>query len=502
MKKKFWIGILTAVLLLNLLPGMTPAAAADDTSSTVISTWCYGCGAFKNFQVIGFIPTPISSTPDPVLHWATIKCLTCGNGQQCSGGSTDNGGIFKHTGGTETPTCTTGKTCKLCGAKYGILGHDWTAWTSNGDNTHTRTCRRDGCGETETGNCNSSTAHCGMTGACDVCGGEYYHSEHHFGPPWKYGYDENSHWHACYYCENGKDAVSDHWFGLGNMYLASPATCVSKPVYYKNCGTCYYKGTETYVNEWGNFDPNNHTGNEEIRGAVEATCTTAGYTGDTYCKDCDALLTSGTVIPATGHSGGTEVRDAVEATCAQDGYTGDTYCKDCDALLSTGTVIPATGHTGGTATCLRRAKCEVCGERYGDIDRSNHVDGCVPEWTVTETEHTQKYSRCGKLLTETGAHTFGDWTVTQEPTESEKGEQERVCAVCGCTETEAIPAAEVEASPSPAPTATPGPTAKPAAEPTEPASTGSVWRILLPVGLAGVAVGIGAGIAFRRRKKK
>lgn len=73
MKKKFWIGILTAVLLLNLLPGMTPSAAADDTSSTVIKTWCYGCKAFKNFQVIGFIPTPISSTPDPVLHWATIK---------------------------------------------------------------------------------------------------------------------------------------------------------------------------------------------------------------------------------------------------------------------------------------------------------------------------------------------------------------------------------------------------------------------------------------------
>ena len=455
MKKKFWIAILTAVLLLNLLPGMTPSASADDASSWVFYDKCENCGRKGDFPIIKFFPTPISSTPDPEYHWARVKCTYCDYEYQFFSWQD----MFKHTGGTETPTCTTGKTCKLCGAKYGILGHDWTAWTSNGDNTHTRTCRRDGCGETETGNCNSSTAHCGMTGACDVCGGEYYHSEHHFGPPWKYGYDENSHWHACYYCENGKDAVSDHWFGLGNMYLASPATCVSKPVYYKNCGTCYYKGTETYVYEWGNFDPNNHTGNEEIRGAVEATCTTAGYTGDTYCKDCDALLTSGTVIPATGHS-------------------------------------------GGTATCLRRAKCEVCGERYGDIDRSNHVDGCVPEWTVTETEHTQKYSRCGKLLTETGAHAFGDWTVTQEPTESEKGEQERVCTLCGCTETEAIPAAEVEASPSPAPTATPGPTAKPAAEPTEPASTGSVWRILLPVGLAGVAVGIGAGIAFRRRKKK
>ena len=240
------------------------------------------------------------------------------------------------------------------------------------------------------------------------------------------------------------------------MPLKSPATCVSRPVYYMNCSTCYYKGTETYEYKWGNIDPNNHTGNEEIRGAAEATCT-------------------------------------------QDGYTGDTYCKDCDALLSSGTVIPAAGeHTGGTPTCLRRAKCEVCGERYGDINRSNHADGCVPEWTVTETEHTQKYSRCGKLLTETGTHTFGDWTVTQEPTESEEGEQERVCTVCGCTETEAIPVAEAKANPSPALGATPEPTA----EPTEPASTGSVWRILLPVGLAGVAVGIGAGIAFRRRKKK
>ena len=465
MKKKFWIGILTAVLLLNLLPGMTPSAAADDTSSTVISTWCYGCGAFKNFQVIGFIPTPISSTPDPVLHWATIKCLTCGNGQQCSGGSTDNGGIFKHTGGTETPTCTTGKTCEKCGGEYGILGHIWGDWQSNGDNTHTRTCQRDGCGAVETGNCNSSTAHYGTYGTCAVCGGTYFHTDHTFPARWDWrsdtdvGRDAEYHWVRCLYCTEGKTAKSTHWFSEGNMYLASPATCVSKPVYYKNCGTCYYKGTETYVYEWGNFDPNNHTGNEEIRGAVEATCTTAGY-------------------------------------------TGDTYCKDCDALLSSGTAIPAAGHTGGTATCLRRAKCEVCGERYGDIDRSNHIDGCVPEWTVTETEHTQKYSRCGKLLTETGAHAFGDWTVTQEPTESEEGEQERVCTVCGCTETEAIPAAEVEASPSPAPTATPGPTAKPAAEPTEPASTGSVWRILLPVGLAGVAVGIGAGIAFRRRKKK
>ena len=458
MKKKFWIGILAAVLLLNLLPGMTPSASADDASSWVFYDKCENCGRKGDFPIIKFFPTPISSTPDPEYHWARVKCTYCDYEYQFSSWQD----MFKHTGGTETPTCTTGKTCKLCGAKYGILGHDWTAWTSNGDNTHTRTCRRDGCGAVETGDCNSSTAHCGMTGKCDVCGGDYYHAGHYYGRPWKYGYNESTHWRACLYCENGKDKEDTHYNiqTPEESYLKSEATCVSKAVYYEHCTICLYRGTGTFDDPWYGINPNNHTGNEEIRGAAEATCT-------------------------------------------QDGYTGDTYCKDCDALLSSGTAIPAAGeHTGGTPTCLRRAKCEVCGERYGDIDRSNHADGCVPEWTVTETEHTQKYSRCGKLLTETGAHTFGDWTVTQEPTESEEGEQERVCTVCGCTETEAIPVAEAKASPSPAPAATPEPTAEPAAEPTEPASTSSVRRILLPVGLAGVAVGIGAGIAFRRRKKK
>ena len=458
MKKKFWIGILTAVLLLNLLPGMTPSAAADDTSSTVISTWCYGCGAFKNFQVIGFIPTPISSTPDPALHWTIIKCITCGTEQKCSGGSNDHGGIFKHTGGTETPTCTTGKTCEKCGAEYGILGHIWGDWTSNGDNTHTRTCQRDGCGAVETGNCNSSTAHCGTYGTCAVCGGTYFHADHTFPARWDWrsdtdvGRDAEYHWVRCLYCTEGKTAKSTHWFSEGNMHLKSPATCVSRPVYYMNCGTCYYKGTGTYEYKWGNIDPNNHTGNEEIRGAVEATCTTAGYTGDTYCKDCDALLTSGTVIPAAGH-------------------------------------------TGGTATCCWPATCEVCNQGYGGMDAGNHLTGCKPEWIVTGTTHEQKYSYCGRIAAQKDAHTFGDWTVTQEAAAGKEGKQERVCTVCAYTETKVIPAKPIEASPTPTPVATPEPTAEPAEQPSE---SGSAWWWII---ILAVIAGTGTGIAVWRKKK-
>ena len=60
------------------------------------------------------------------------------------------------------------------------------------------------------------------------------------------------------------------------------------------------------------------------------------------------------------HTGGTEIKDAKDATCTENGYTGDTYCKDCEAKLESGKVIPAAGHKGGTATCKDKAVCEVC----------------------------------------------------------------------------------------------------------------------------------------------
>lgn len=73
----------------------------------------------------------------------------------------------------------------------------------------------------------------------------------------------------------------------------------------------------------------------------------------------------------------TEIRDKKEASCEEDGYTGDTYCKDCDKKLKEGTVLKATGHaytkkvisdetTRSTATKEEAATywftCENCGK--------------------------------------------------------------------------------------------------------------------------------------------
>ena len=46
--------------------------------------------------------------------------------------------------------------------------HDWNAWVSNGNGTHTRTCKRDS-GHKENGTCSGGTATCTTKAVCEVC---------------------------------------------------------------------------------------------------------------------------------------------------------------------------------------------------------------------------------------------------------------------------------------------------------------------------------------------
>lgn len=52
-------------------------------------------------------------------------------------------------------------------------GHTWGDWSSNGDDTHTRTCTISGCGAPETESCTGSEATCVDQAVCEVCGGAY-----------------------------------------------------------------------------------------------------------------------------------------------------------------------------------------------------------------------------------------------------------------------------------------------------------------------------------------
>ncbi len=73
------------------------------------------------------------------------------------------------------------KDCNRCNRHYDESGneitdltiptndnHDWNAWVSNGDGTHTRTCKRDS-GHKENGTCSGGTATCTTKAVCNVC---------------------------------------------------------------------------------------------------------------------------------------------------------------------------------------------------------------------------------------------------------------------------------------------------------------------------------------------
>ena len=69
----------------------------------------------------------------------------------------------------------------------------------------------------------------------------------------------------------------------------------------------------------------------------------------------------------------TEIRNQREATCTQTGYAGDTYCKDCDKLMSTGKELAALGHDykatvtkqpTTTEEGVRTYTCTRCGHSY------------------------------------------------------------------------------------------------------------------------------------------
>ena len=53
-------------------------------------------------------------------------------------------------------------------------------------------------------------------------------------------------------------------------------------------------------------------------------------------------------VKTCNHSN-TEVRNKKDATTSSDGYTGDTYCKDCGKLISSGESIPKIKQTVSTS---------------------------------------------------------------------------------------------------------------------------------------------------------
>lgn len=128
--KKWLIWCLTVLAMVCLIPGIALNAKAE-------SLYCRYCDKFTDCEILGY------EKFDSSFHTLHIKCKSCSKENDII-----DARYSEHTDDGKTPTCTTGKTCALCGAEYGVLGHDWGAWTPNGNGTHTGSCTR--CSEVKT----------------------------------------------------------------------------------------------------------------------------------------------------------------------------------------------------------------------------------------------------------------------------------------------------------------------------------------------------------------
>ena len=418
MKKKSFAILLAAALLLCLLPRMAPEAKAE-----TIRDKCRFCNTTADHEITRF------ERFNDDYHYVIYICSHCGNGSYA---------LFKgnpislHSGGTETPTCTTGKTCTRCGTQYGKLGHDWGAWQSRGNNSeHFRTCQRDGCDAVDTASCSGdSTATCITLGTCTTCGGQYY-GAHAFLEAPNWDSDAENHWLSCTVCHEAKTKMGAHWFVQGNdsSCLKSAATCVSPPVYYTNCAYCYRKGTDTYVHPWYEPDPNNH--DLVHHDAKAPTCTEIGWNEYDACQREGCTYTTKVEIPALKHK--LVHHDAKAPTCTEIGWEEYDTCSRCD--YTTYQEIPALKHK----LVHHDAKAPTCTEiGWDEYDTCSRCDYTTKvEIPAAGHDYTEKVVKptCGKggytlytckkcndsykdHQTKTLLHWYGEWTSNGDGTHS------------------------------------------------------------------------------------
>ena len=383
--KKWLIGCLTVLAMVCLIPGIMLKAAAE-----TVPVHCLRCGSRETREILRY------EKYDSTYHRVYVtECQNCHN----DGNVTL---LQVHTGGTQGPTCTKGKTCEKCGAEYGVLGHDWGAWTPNyaSNGTHTRRCTNY-CREVDTANCTGGTATCSAKAVCEVCGKEYgekdssnhdrVHHEAKAPTCTDIGWDAFDTCKNCDYTDYQEIPALKH-----NLvyYKAKDPTCTEPGCdAYETCSRCDYT---TYVER----PALKHDLRQRVIKAP--TCTEIGWAYET-CSRCD--YTTYAELPAQHDL----MQHAAKApTCTEIGWDAYETCSRCD--YTTYVELPAQHdlkqHAAKAPTCTEKGwdaydTCSRLGcnyTTYQEIPALNHDlvnhDAQAPTCTEIGWNAYKTCSRC------------------------------------------------------------------------------------------------------------
>ena len=189
-------------------------------------------------------------------------------------------------------------------------------------------------------------------------------------------------------------------------------------------------------------------GHEERKAdAREANCEEFGYTHRVCANDGCTYEYITDYVPATVHVWVDDAVNSEAATCTKDGVDVK-YCANPGCKETIRTVIPALGHVNAKGEVLADSCTDAATDRKCVHEGCNYAGGIVPQShkavkNITIPATCQEYKRevemcsdCGKVLsTKTfesegkADHSYGEWTITKQPTAKTEGEKERVCSV-------------------------------------------------------------------------
>ena len=285
--------------------------------------------------------------------------------------------VCDHSGHTGAkPTCTTSVICTVCKGTIAALGHDWSPWTSNSDNTHTRTCKRDGS-HTETLSCADGD----KNHICDDCGKII--SNHEDG--------DND--HVCDICRktisNHVDADNNHICDICGKTISNHVD-TDKNHICDDCGKVISNHVDVDNNHICDdcrkvISDHKDTDRNHICDICGKTISNhADGNHDHICDICKKTVSN--------HEDGdnNHVCDICKKIISNhaDG-NHDHICDICSKAIS--------NHTGGTAYCNAAKVCDYCGKSYGDKDPAHHANlvNVPAKAATTSAEGNIEYWHCG-----------------------------------------------------------------------------------------------------------